>query len=170
MYRICQILEQNKNEIYAVKLPECFICDNGVTIYENWNETPEKCFLESLSLEKRLTQEDILYFASQWNKLVNEHSLLRAYINGKKVGVLKDFYDFQIRKYLKDRPTIEADLIGKIMIEYQNSMADWWYAKRVQYNIDQKKIDIIKDSKNCYERIICCDRHKRVEILLKNDK
>lgn len=85
--------------------------------------------------------------------------MLRAFVNGKMIGVPEDFYDFQIWKYLKNEPIMEAHLIGKIMLDYQNSVADWWYAMRIEYYIQQNKIHVIKDSKSKYERMICLNNH-----------
>lgn len=162
LYWLCSLLENIDNEKYIVKLPEYFVLKDGIASYENWNEASEEHFLECLAYEKKLTKQDILYFTRQWDELVNNHSLLRAFVNGKMIGVPEDFYDFQIWKHLKNELIMEANLIGKIMLDYQNSVADWWYARRIEYYIQQKKIKVIKDSKSKYERMICLNENKKL--------
>lgn len=49
----------------------------------------------------------------------------------------------------------EARLIGDILGRNQISIGDWWYAKRIDYFIEQKKINVIEDLENKYGRMIC---------------
>ena len=90
-----------------------------------------------------------------WGILVEENSPLRAVINNRVLSVPEDFYDFLIWKWLKDVPVKEARLIGDIIGHSQLGVGDWWYARRIEYHIQQGKIQVIEDSENKYARMIC---------------
>ena len=94
-------------------------------------------------------------YAALWSELVEDNTPLRAVVNGKVLSVPDDFYDFLIWKWLKDVPLKEARLIGNILGYSQIGIGDWWYARRIEYYIEQGKICVIEDSEYKYARIIC---------------
>lgn len=157
-YHLCQILRQYENEIWAVKLPEYIVREKCITVCKNWGEVAAEEFAGFLSYEKKLSGNEIRMFANEWSELVGDNSPLRAVINGKVLGVPKDFYDFLIWKRLTRRPVKQARLIGDILGYYQLGVGDWWYAKRIEYYIRQGKIRIVEDSENKYARVICDNR------------
>lgn len=154
-YHLCRTLIKYDNEIRAVKIPEYIVRENIITSYKNWGEVAEEEFAGFLSYEKRLSKGEVRMYASLWSELVEDNSPLRSVINGKVLGVPEDFYDFQIWKRLTEKPVKEARLIGDIMGCSQISVGDWWYAKRIEYYIQHKKIRIVEDSVNKYARTIC---------------
>ena len=85
-------------------------------------------------------------------------------VNGQVIGVPESFYDFQIRNQLTDQPIIEAYLIGNILNKYPKGASDWWYARRIDYYIEQEKIVVVDDSKNKYERVICLSKDNESEL------
>lgn len=104
--------------------------------------------------ETILPKDEVHMFAGLWSDLVEENSPLRAVINGKVLSVPENFYDFQIWKRLTDQPIKEARLIGNILGNSQISVGDWWYAKRIEYYIEQGKICVVEDSDSKYARVI----------------
>ena len=46
-------------------------------------------------------------------------------------------------------------MIGDILGNSQIGMGDWWFAKRIEYFIQQDKIKVLEDSENKYARVIC---------------
>ena len=94
-------------------------------------------------------------YALLWAELTEDISALRAVINGRITGVQEDFYDFLIWKKLTYKPVKEARLIGDILGNFQIGMGDWWFAKRIEYFIQQDKIKVLEDSENKYARVIC---------------
>lgn len=154
-YHLCQILEKYENEIRVVKIPEYVVREKDITVYKNWNEVAAEEFAGFLSFEKSLSKEEVRMYSSLWNDLVEDNSPLRAVVNGKVLGVPEDFYDFQIWKRLTENPIKEVRLIGDILGHSQISIGDWWYAKRIEYYIQHKKIRIVEDSVNKYARTIC---------------
>lgn len=155
-YHICHLLSQYENEVRVVKLPECMVRDNCVINYSNWGEVAAEEFAGFLSYEKILSKEEIHMYALEWTDQVNENSPLRAVINGKLIGVPEDFYDFRIWQRITDKPEKEARIIGDILGTSQIGVGDWWYAKRIEYHIQQGNIRVAKDSENKYARLIEC--------------
>lgn len=153
-YHLCRILEKYENEIRVVKIPEYVVREKNITAYKNWGEVAAEEFAGFLSYEKRLSKEEVRMYAILWSNLVEDNSPLRSVINGKVLGVPEDFYDFQIWRKLTEKPVKEARLIGDIL-GTQISIGDWWYAKRIEYYIQHKKIRIVEDSVNKYARMIC---------------
>lgn len=154
-YSLCQILMKYENEIRVVKLPEYVIRENSIIAYKNWGEVAAEEFAGFQSYEKRLTKEELRFNAILWSELVKDNSPLRAVMNGSVIGVPEDFYDFQIWRRLTHKPVKEARLIGDILGTSQISIGDWWYARRIEYYIQQGEIRVAEDSENKYARMIC---------------
>lgn len=154
-YHLCSILEKYENEIRVVKIPEYVVREKSITAYKNWGEVAAEEFAGFLSYEKKLSKEEVRMYAILWSDLVEDNSPLRSVVNGKVLGVPEDFYDFQIWKRLTKKPVKEARLIGDILGYSQISVSDCWYAKRIEYYIQNKKIRIVEDSVNKYARTIC---------------
>lgn len=154
-YHLCQILKTYENEIRVVRLPEYIVRENSIVAYKNWGEVAAEEFAGFLSYEKSLSKEEVRMYAFLWSDLVEDNSPLRSVINGKLLGVPENFYDFQIWARMTEKPVKEARLIGEILGYSQISVGDWWYAKRIEYYIQQGKIRIVEDSKSRYERTIC---------------
>ena len=154
-YSLCQMLKNYKNEIHVVKLPEYVVRKTSVISYRNWGEVSAEEFAGFLSYERILTKEEVGIYALLWAELTEDNSPLRAVINGRITGVQEDFHDFLIWKKLTYKPVKEARLIGDILGNFQIGMGDWWFAKRIEYFIQQDKIKVLEDSENKYARVIC---------------
>lgn len=89
-----------------------------------------------------------------WSELVEDNSPLRVVINNRVIGVEEGFYDFFIWKELTQKPIKQERLIGDMLGKYPISVGDWWYAKRIQYYVDDGSIEIVEDSENKYARVI----------------
>lgn len=155
LYSLCQILKGYENQISAVKVPEYVVREKGIVSYHSWGEVSAEEFAVFLPYEKPLSKEEILMYAMLWGILVGENSPLRAVINNRVLSVPEDFYDFLIWKWLKDVPVKEARVIGDIIGHSQLGVGDWWYARRIEYHIQQGKIQVVEDSENKYARMIC---------------
>ena len=154
-YSLCQILKEYENEISVVKLPEYITREKEIVSYQSWSEVSAEEFAGFLPYEKPLSKEEVRMYAALWSELVEDNTPLRAVVNGKVLSVPDDFYDFLIWKWLKDVPLKEARLIGNILGYSQIGIGDWWYARRIEYYIEQGKICVIEDSEYKYARIIC---------------
>lgn len=154
-YSLCQMLQNYKNEIHIVKLPEHVVRKTSIITYRNWGEVSAEEFAGFLSQEKVLSKEEVRMYAQLWIELAEDNSPLRAVINGRVTGVPEVFYDFLIWKRLSYKPIKEARLIGDILGYFQIGMGDWWFARRIEYFIQQGKIKVMEDSENKYARVIC---------------
>lgn len=163
LYSLCQMLKEYENEISVVKLPEYIVRDACIASHESWGEISAEEFAGFLPYEKPLSKEEVNRFAMLWSGLVEDNSPLRAVVNGKVLGVPEDFYDFLIWKWLKDVPVKEARLIGNILGHTQLGVGDWWYARRIEYYVNQGAIRIVEDAENKYMRVIC--RNRRADSL-----
>lgn len=156
LYHLCASLQEYRNEISVVKLPEYKVrSDDSIISYSNWGEVAPEEFAGFLSYEKKLSKEEIRMYAILWSALQEDNSPLRAFINGKLTGVAEDFYDFLIWEKITRKPIKEAGLIGDILGKNQLGVGDWWYARRIDYFIQIGKIKIVEDSENDYARTIC---------------
>ena len=154
-YSLCQMLRNYGNEIHVVKLPEYAAGKKHIVSYRTWGEVAAEEFAGFLSFEKELTREEVRMYAGLWSRLTEDNSPLRAVVNGRVIGVREDFYDFLLWKRLTHEPIKEARLIGDILGCFQLGVGDWWYARRIDYHIQQGNIMIVEDSENKYARMIC---------------
>ncbi len=154
-YSLCRMLLKYETEIHAVKLPEYAVREKRIISYSSWGEVSAEEFAGFLPCEKTLNREEVRMYAKLWSELSEENSLLRTVINGRVVGVPEDFYDFLLWKRITRKPTKEARVIGDILGCYQLGVGDWWYARRIDYHIQQGNIMIAEDSENKYARLIC---------------
>lgn len=154
-YSLCWILQNYKNEVHIVKLPECAVRKTSIISYRNWGEVSAEEFAGFLSHERMLTKEEVRMYALLWIELTEDNSPLRAVINGRVTSVPEDFYDFLIWKRLTCKPIKEARLIGDILGYFQIGIGDWWFARRIEHFIQQGKIKVMENSENKYARMIC---------------
>lgn len=149
-------MQHCENEIRVVKLPEYELRKDGtVILYNHWGEVFPEVFEQYLPYEKKLCETELNMYTWEWAELQEDNSPLRAVVNGRLLGVPEDFYDFLIWKRITKKPEKEARLIGDILGDNQIGMGDWWYARRIDQLIDQRKIRIVEDSEKKYARLIC---------------
>ncbi len=154
-YHLCQMLQKYDDEIRSVKLPIHQVCSNYITLYKNWGEVSAEEFAGFLPLEQVVSKEELRMYSGFWNELIEDNSPLRAVINSKVIGVPEDFYDFLIWKKLGKEPVKEAHLIGDLLGNYPINVSDLWYAKRIDFFIEQGQIKVIENSEKKYARVIC---------------
>lgn len=154
LYHVCSLLMHYSNRIFLVELPEYSIDKNVVSSHQNWGEIAADEFSVFLGYQREINQMEVKRYAQIWTELVADNSPLRSLVNNHVISVNEDFYDFLIWKRLTTKPIKEARLIGDIMGYYRIGVGDWWYAKRIQYYIDNGKIEVVEDSENKYARLI----------------
>lgn len=153
-YHLCSILQKYEAEIYAVKLPKYKRRPDHIISYQNWGEIAADEFAGFLSYEEELSREEIRFYSILWSELQEDNSPLRAIVNGTVLGVPENFYDFLIWNHLTKEPIKEARFIGNLLGKNRISIGDLWYAKRIDFFIEQGNIAIIEDSENKYARTI----------------
>ncbi|MDD3404124.1 MAG: DUF3658 domain-containing protein [Hespellia sp.] len=153
-YFVCDYLKRYKNQICVVKLPDYRVKANVITEYQNWGEVAAEEFSYFLKYQEELSEHERRMYASKWLELVEENSKLRVVVNNQLISAPETFYDYIIWNNLGNKTIKQARLIGKILGNYRIGIGDWWYAKRIQYFIEQGMIEVIEDSEKKYARII----------------
>lgn len=154
-YHLCSLLQNYKNEIFVVKLPEYEMRpDHTIVSYSHWGEMEAEVLVQHLPYQKKLYKMELKMYAWNWSDLQEDNSPLRAVINGKVLGVPEDFYDFLIWKRITKKPEKEARIIGDILGNNPIGVGDWWYARRIDRMIGQGKVSVAEDSEKKYERLI----------------
>lgn len=154
LYYICNLLWKYQNRVFLVELPDYRVNGTVIVSYQNWGEIAAEEFSAFIENQKEVSKSEVKYYAAKWGELVGDNSLLRAVIHNRVIGVEENFYDFLIWKKLTKKPIKQARLIGDMLGNYRIGISDWWYAKRIQYYIDQGNIEIVEDSENKYARTI----------------
>jgi Protein of unknown function./Domain of unknown function (DUF1835). len=154
-YYVCNLLKVYNCKISAIKLPHHMqLSENEIQFYTSWGEIDAGKFYRFFSLEKELSSCEIRSYASNWDELKEDKSILRAVVNGRVIGVPDDFYDHIIRKELPDGEYVMARLIGNILGKYPLEIGDWWYAKRINRMIELGELIVIKKQKEIYRQIL----------------
>lgn len=161
LYFVCDYLKQYKNQICVVKMPDYRVKGNTIIEYQNWGEVAAEEFSYFLKYQEELSEHERRMFASKWNELVEENGKLRVVVNNQLISAPETFYDYIIWNSLGNQSIKQARLIGEMLGHYQIGIGDWWYAKRIQYFIEQGMIEVIEDSEKKYARIIrsCWDKY-----------
>lgn len=154
LYFVCGLLRQYPNKVYVVELPEYRTYKNTIQTYQNWGEIAAEEFSLFLEYQREISNLEIKRYNQIWKELIEDNSPLRAVVNNRVLGVEEDFYDFLIWKKISEKSIKEARLIGNLLGYYQICVGDWWYAKRIQYYIEQGRIEIVEDSEIEYARLI----------------
>lgn len=154
LYFVCDYLKQYKNQICVVKLPDYRVKANVIIEYQNWGEVAAEEFSYFLKYQQELSEHEKRMYASKWLELVEENSKLRVVVNNQLISAPETFYDYIIWNSLGNRTIKQARLIGNMLGNYRIGIGDWWYAKRIEYFIEQGMIEVIEDSEKKYARTI----------------
>ena len=154
LYFVCDYLKQYKNQICVVKLPDYRVKGNVIIEYQNWGEVAEEEFSYFLKYQEELSEYERRMYARKWLELVEENDKLRVVVNNQLISAPETFYDYIIWNSLGNKTIKEARLIGNVLGNFRIGIGDWWYAKRIQYFIEQRMIEVIEDSEKKYARTI----------------
>lgn len=153
-YYLCNLLKDNPNEIFAIKLPEYTQMQEMIVSYQGGEGITPENIGNFIMYEKKISQMEIIMFSDYWTELIEDNSYLRAMINGHLVGVPVDFYDYLLYKHIGNEPIKVGKLIGYVIGKYKLGVSDWWYASRIEHMIKCNKLKIVEDSDNKYKRLI----------------
>lgn len=154
-YYVCNLLNEYRCKVSAIMLPRYVqLSDNEMQFYTSWNEVDAGKLYKFLPFEKELSYCELRSFASEWMDLKEERSMLRAFVNGKVIGVPEDFYDHIIRKEISEGEFIMARLIGNVIGKHPLGIGDMWYAKRINKMIEQGELEVVQKQKEIYGQIL----------------
>jgi len=89
-----------------------------------------------LKYEKKLSKDDILYYKSEWERLINKNNEIRTFINKKIKNVDYSFFDnYLIQHYNKDKKTwiinlMINDTINHYSEDFYNYLIDKYNNKK----------------------------------------
>ncbi len=147
-------------DITLVKLPDYEERPDGTVVsYNSWGEIEPYKWGEMAGYGKKLPKNCIYAMAHDWQKLQKENSLLRAVVSRKLISVPEDFYDFLILKEIagQDKDFYEAQVIGKVLGQYQLGISDAFIASRIGKFIADgilKPVSAPKNGDPVYHRIL----------------
>ncbi len=154
-YYACSLLKEYHCKVSAIKLPHHLqISDTEIQQNTSWGEITAGKFYQYLPFEQALPGSEIRFFASCWDELKEDQSVLRAVINGRVIGVPEDFYDPIIRKEIPEEEFVMAYLIGTIMGKYPFGIGDYWYAKRINRMIERGELVVLQKQKEIYRQVL----------------
>ena len=153
---LCHRMKGRRNPVSAVKLPEQELRGAPAVGCSSWGEMDPEELPRCLKYEKPVSEKERDMHSAVWSGLMRENSPLRANINGRLLGVSEDFYDFLIFREMSEEPAKQAFVIGKILGNHPIGIRDWWYAKRIDFLIEQGKIRVTEEPEmGKYSRSIC---------------
>ena len=115
----------------VVRIPEHIQKNNSIISYSGAGEILPEVIEAFTEYEEAISELQRKVYANIWNILVRENAPLRAVINGRLIGVPKDFYDFALRANMPDGEFMIARLIGKTLNQIP-SVGDRWLFLRIQ--------------------------------------
>ncbi len=101
-------------------------------------QLPELCGKEhSVDLQTRLR------CAARWQELAAENASVRAFVNGRILGVPTDFYDFALRKFLPEGEFVVAQVLGKALALLPG-VGDQWLWQRLLTMCERGELEIVR--------------------------
>ena len=131
MYFVCHLLLNAQTPLFVVRVPEQIEKESGIVHYRHTGEINPEAFGDYVAYEEPISELQRCVYANIWSELVYENAPLRAVINGRLMGVPKDFYDFALRTNIPDGEFKVAQLIGKTLGQI-SAVGDRWLFLRVQ--------------------------------------
>ncbi|MDR3543501.1 MAG: DUF3658 domain-containing protein [Desulfosporosinus sp.] len=131
LYCVCRLMVDAQSSLSVVRIPEQIQKDNYIISYNNTGEIHPEAFRAFTKYEEPISKLQRKVYANIWNDLVRENAPLRAVINGRLIGVPKDFYDSALRAYMPDGEFMVAQLVGKTLGQIPG-VGDRWLFQRIQ--------------------------------------
>ncbi len=153
---VCDLLKEKNINICLVKMPKEIKTENGYKRYAGFFEvSPEEIF-NFIKYEKVLKREELNKNSSKWQKLKNENTELRILENDKVLSANMNYYDDIIRKEFTENPKPIVHLIGMTIGNnvYKDNpvvLDDFFVAKRVEFFIENKELEITKKDISFYK-------------------
>lgn len=151
-YYICHVLKDYNVEVHTVELPLYYEIGGKCRQIASWGMAYGYEFGYLIETEKKLTSENLKYFALLWEDLVEENAPLRAVVAGKLISVPEDFYDSLVISYFKEE-TIKEN----VWISYIMSLClgiDCGYVEQRIWAMGEKGvIELLHDGENINERV-----------------
>lgn len=153
LYFLCSFLKDFDVKISTVNRPPYLVNPLGsLTCFRHWDEVSENYFQRLVQGETPLSDIEMKVFAMMWDDL--KAYPLRVSLEGKVIGVFEDFYDSLIREQLINGPVSVNQLIMRLVLEYQLSLQEGWYVKRIKEMMTNGACQIVNEADDFGECVI----------------
>lgn len=138
-------LDINSLQIVTVKLPEWETEGKNIVRKSGWGEVSPEEWHPYLKLQQALPTALIKGHGYSWQTLQRENTSLRAVLNGQLVSAPETLYDdFILREIAAEQDEFrEANVIGRVLGNYQLGIGDAWIALRFEKMIEDGKLKAI---------------------------
>lgn len=131
LYFVCRLMVDAQTPLSVVRVPEQIEKDNRIVSYRSTGEINPEVLGAYTEYEEPISELQRRTYANFWSDLVRENAPLRAVINGRLIGVPKDFYDFALRANMPEGEFKVAQLIGKTLSQI-SGVGDRWLFLRIK--------------------------------------
>lgn len=122
--------------------------------YSGWGDVCPEEFGQYLSDGKPLTKNVLRLLAGRWKELQKENAPMRAFINGRVIGVNEDFYDPFIRQSFVDGNMHVAQLIGRVLGSQRLGISDWVIAQRIKHMLLSGELQLVREDSRFYHATV----------------
>lgn len=132
--------------VHVVKLPDWVAAEDGTVIrMTGWGDVSPGQWGQYVPMQRPVPQALMWGAAARWSELQRDGATLRAVVNGQLMSVPKTFYDSFILREIAAQPEefMEAQVIGKVLGQYQLGIGDAWVALRIEEMIRSGKLEVL---------------------------
>ena len=141
-------LELRSDQVILVSLPDWEVNKDGnIIIQSGWSSVNPGDWYKYLNLQRIAPPTFCSMCTTQWQRLQQENSPLRAVLNGQLASVPETLYDeFIVREIeAEENEFHEAMVIGKLLGKYAFGISDTWIAHRIEKMISDNKLITITE-------------------------
>lgn len=131
LYFVCYLMVDTRTPLSSVCIPTEIEKDDHLVSYRNTGEIIPEELGKYTKYEAPISELRRKVYANIWSGLARENAPLRVIINGRIIGVPKDFYDFMLRANMPEGEFKVAGLIGKTLGQI-SGLCDSWLFLRIQ--------------------------------------
>lgn len=151
-YYICYILKDYDVEVYVVELPQHYKIGGRYKQIASWGMAHGFEFGYLVENEKKLEKEEVDYFSSLWQDLIEENAPLRAVVAGKLISVPEDFYDGLILSYFSEE-TMKENVWISCFMSLCLGVSSGFVEQRIWAMGEAGVIELLQDSERMSERV-----------------
>ena len=149
---VCNIFEKYDVDIYSVDVPRAVLIKGKEKTIESVGMAKPDEIETLVKRQRKLSKEEISFFSGEWDKLVGENSLLRAFVSDKIISVSEDFYDALIMECFREEVICESLWISRL-VALEKGVESGFFSRRIWEMHLDGRIDLIQDSERMSERI-----------------
>ena len=147
LFHVCTLLKDYDSQVFSLRAPKCTPGKDAWYLGGTWGAHSSESLTVSIPAARLMEKGEIRAYAEHWSMLEQENAPLRAVISGIPVSVPEDFYDGFLESCIPEEPAAEAKILGEFLSRYYFCVSSAYLELRIQRMIDEKKLQVIRDSK-----------------------